>query len=215
MKDALMIELLGEFVINYISKAGYPAVFLLMTLESALIPIPSEVTMPFAGFLVGLGKLNFWLVVLIGATGNLVGSLIAYALGYWGQEKVARDLIKKYGKYLLITYHEVETAEKWFRQRGELIAFGSRLLPAVRTFISLPAGFAQMNIIKFSIYTFLGSFIWSAFLTYLGVTLGENWTVLQTYFHKFDFLIVGLGLILVVFYVRYKLKKLKEEKESK
>jgi len=214
MEVAFMIEFLGEFIIDYISKAGYPAVFLLMTLESALIPIPSEITMPFAGFLVSLGKLNFWLVVLMGAVGNLVGSLAAYALGYWGQEKVARNLIKKYGKYALITYHEVETAEKWFRQRGELIAFGSRLLPAVRTFISLPAGFAQMNIIKFSIYTFLGSFIWSAFLTYLGVVLGENWTKLQTYFHKFDFLIVGLGLALAAFYIYYKMKKLKEEKEN-
>jgi len=212
MKNTLMIEFLGEFIINYISRAGYPAVFLLMSLESALIPIPSEVTMLFAGFLVGLGKLNFWLVVLIGAIGNLVGSLAAYALGYWGQEKVARNLIEKYGKYLLITYHEVETAEKWFRKRGELIAFGSRLLPVVRTFISLPAGFAQMNVIKFSIYTFLGSFIWSAFLTYLGVALGENWTELQPYFHKFGFLIIGLGLALTIFYIYYKLKKLKKEK---
>ncbi len=206
-----MIEVLAEFIINYISQVGYPAVFLLMTLESALIPIPSEVTMPFAGFLVGVGKLNFWLVVLLGAIGNLVGSLAAYGLGYWGQEKFARNLIKKYGKYLLITYHEVEVAEKWFRQRGELIAFGSRMLPAVRTFISLPAGFAQMNVIKFSLYTFLGSFLWSALLTYLGVALGENWTSLQTYFHKFDFLIVGLGVGLVVFYIYYKLKKIKQE----
>jgi len=209
-----MIEVLGEFIINYISQVGYPAVFILMTLESALIPIPSEVTMPFAGFLVGIGKLNFWLVVLLGATGNLFGSLIAYALGYWGQKKFARNLIKKYGKYLLITYHEVETAERWFRRKGELIAFGSRMLPAVRTFISLPAGFAKMNVIKFSFYTFLGSFIWSALLTYLGVALGENWTVLQTYFHKFDFLIVILGIALVAFYVYYKLKKLKEESRN-
>lgn len=207
-----MIETLGYWITNSISSWGYLAVFLLMTLESALIPIPSEVTMPFAGFLVGLGKLNFWLIVIIGSLANLFGSLLAYALGYWGQEKFVRQLIKKYGKYLLITYEEVETAERWFRQRGELIAFGSRLMPVVRTFVSLPAGFSQMNVIKFSIYTFLGAFIWSGFLTYLGVILGENWNTLEVYFRKFDILIISLGIGVIAFYVWYKLRKIKKQK---
>lgn len=206
-----MIEQIGHFITNSISSWGYLAVFILMTLESALIPIPSEVTMPFAGFLVGLGKLNFWLIVIVGSLANLLGSLLAYALGYWGQERFVRQLIKKYGKYLLITYGEVETAEKWFRQRGELIAFGSRLMPVVRTFISLPAGFSQMKVIKFSIYTFLGAFIWTGILTYLGVILGENWNLLEVYFRKFDILIIGLGAGAVAFYVWYKLRKIRRE----
>jgi membrane protein DedA with SNARE-associated domain len=210
-----MIAIIGHWIINSISSWGYPAIFLLMALESALIPLPSEVTMPFAGFLVGLGKLHFGLVVLIGALANLFGSLLAYSLGYWGQEKFVRQLIKKYGKYLLITYHEVETAERWFRQRGELIAFGSRLLPVVRTFISLPAGFAQMNPVKFSVYTFLGALLWSGVLAYLGVVMGENWSILETYFHQFDLLIVALGIGAVVFYVWYKLRKFKKESVSK
>ena len=204
-----MIETLAHLITNSISQTGYLAIFVLMTLESALIPIPSEVTMPFGGFLVGLGKLNFWAVVLIGSFGNLIGSLFAYALGYWGQEKFIRQLIKKYGKFLLITYDEVETAERWFRQRGELIAFGSRLLPVVRTFISLPAGFSQMNIFKFSLYTLAGSLIWSAVLTYLGVMLGENWNVLEVYFRKFNIVIVIAGVLIAGIYVYHKIQKIR------
>lgn len=204
-----MIEQLGNWITNSISTWGYFAVFFLMTLESALIPIPSEVTMPFAGFLAGIGKLSFWPLVLIGGLANLTGSLISYALGYWGQEKFIRHLVKKYGRYLLISYDEIETAERWFRQRGELIAFGSRLLPVVRTFISLPAGFSQMNVFKFSIYTFLGAFLWSMVLAYLGVILGDNWNILEVYFRKFDILIIIGGMSLVAFYIWYKMRKIK------
>lgn len=205
-----MIETIGREITNSISTLGYPAVFILMTLESALIPIPSEITMPFAGFLVGLGKLNFWVVVFIGAVANLTGSLGAYALGFWGQEKFVKNLIRKYGKFLLITYDEVETAERWFRKRGELIAFSSRLLPVVRTFISLPAGFSQMNLFKFSIYSFAGALIWTTFLTYLGVILGENWQILEVYFRKFDIAIVIGGIVLVGIYIWYKIRKIRK-----
>lgn len=206
-----ILEPIAHWITNSIATIGYPAVFFLMLVESALIPVPSEVTMPFAGFMVGLGKLDFWLVVLVGGVGNLVGSLAAYALGYWGQERFVRQLVKKYGKYLLITYHEVETAEKWFRQKGELIAFTSRLLPVVRTFISLPAGFSQMNVVKFSVYSLAGALIWSAILTYLGVLLGENWDVLGTYFRKFDFLIALAAIFLITGYIYFKIKKIKKE----
>lgn len=205
-----MLEILASSIVDFIASFGYLAVFILMTLESALIPIPSEVTMPFAGFLVGVGKLNFWVVVLIGAVGNLVGSWAAYALGYWGQETVVRKVIKNYGKYLLITEHEFDKAEKWFRIHGSKIAFFSRLMPVVRTFISLPAGIARMNILKFSFYTLLGSLLWSAFLAWLGVVLGQNWHTLGTYFHKFDIVIVAGGVGLAGFYVYHKLKKIKK-----
>ena len=208
------LEPIIHWITDSISVLGYPAVFFLMLVESALIPVPSEVTMPFAGFMVGLGKLNFWIVVLMGGVGNLVGSLLAYALGYWGQEKYVRQLIKKYGKYLLITYEEVETAERWFREKGELISFTSRLLPVVRTFISLPAGFSQMNVIKFSVFSLAGALIWSAILTYLGVLLGENWNILEVYFRKFQFLIVAVCVLLAAGYVFYKIKKIKRETKS-
>lgn len=204
-----MIETLASLIVDFIASFGYLAIFLLMTLESALIPIPSEVTMPFGGFLVGLGKLNFWLVVFTGAMGNLVGSLMAYGLGYWGQEAVVKKLVRNYGKYLLIAEEEVDQSERWFKKHGGKIAFFSRLLPVVRTYISLPAGIAKMNVLKFSVYTFLGSVIWSAFLTWLGVILGQNWRILETYFRKFDILIVIMGATLVGFYVYHKVKKIK------
>lgn len=178
-----------------------------MTLESALIPIPSEVTMPFAGFLSGQGILNFWLVVLLGGLGNLLGSLLAYFLGYYGQEKYVRNLIRKYGKYLLISLEEVDRATSWFKTHGELIAFGSRLLPVIRTFISLPAGFSQMNVFKFSFYSFLGALFWSAFLTFLGYLLGSNWHVLGVYFQQFDILIL-VGIVgIIALYVYQKTRK--------
>lgn len=205
-----MLEQFAIIITDIITSFGYLGVFVLMTFESALIPIPSEVTMPFAGFMVGLGKLNFLLVVFIGAIGNLIGSLMAYALGYWGGETVVHNLVRKYGKYLLITLEEVETSEKWFKNHGSKIAFFSRLLPVVRTFISLPAGIAKMNVLHFSIYTFLGSFLWSAFLAWLGLMLGQNWNVLGGYFHKFDYLIVATGLILTALYVYHKIQKIKK-----
>lgn len=205
-----MFEQIGHLITTSIADTGYWAIFFLMTLESALIPVPSEITMPFGGFLVGLDKLNFWWVVAVGALGNLVGSLMAYALGYWGQETVVRKLVKNYGRYLLITQEEVDQAEQWFRTHGGKIAFFSRLLPVVRTFISLPAGIAKMNIVKFSLYSLAGSLIWSAFLTWLGMLLGQNWKILEVYFRQFEVVIVLIGILLVAAYVYHKVQKIKK-----
>ncbi len=204
-----VIEVLGSFIVNIISSTGYAGIFFLMALESALIPIPSEVTMPFSGSLVATGKLSLWVVVLTGAIGNLFGSLLAYALGFWGQETIVRSLIKKYGKYLLISEHEFERSQKWFVKYGQLIVFASRLMPVVRTFISLPAGIARMNLTRFIIYTTIGSLIWSFILAYVGVVLGQNWSSLETYFRRFDLVIVVLGVLAVIAYIYYKVKKIK------
>lgn len=180
-----------------------------MTLESALLPIPSEITMPFAGFLVQKGMMNFWLVVLVGSLGNLFGSLIAYCVGYFLEESLIVSLIKRYGKFVLISEHEYLRAVKWFAKYGAPIAFFSRLLPAVRTFISLPAGLAQMNIWKFSIYTFAGSFIWCTFLTWMGVYLGNNWNSWEPYFRKFQFAIIAVFVAGILWYINHKLKIVK------
>lgn len=205
-----MLEILGSYIINFISSTGYFGVFILMTLESALIPIPSEITMPFAGSLVPLDKFNFWLIVLAGTVGNLAGSLLAYALGFWGGENVVRIVIRKYGKYVLVSEHEFDNSTRLFTKYGELIVFFSRLLPVIRTFISLPAGIARMNLTKFIVYSTVGAAIWSIFLTYIGVTLGKNWSSLESYFRKFDLLIVFLGVLLAGAYFYHKLKKLKK-----
>ena len=210
----IVLELLASFIIWLISTLGYPGIVLAMAIESACIPLPSEVIMPFSGFLVSSGRFNFWLVSLAGGFGCLFGSWAAYGLGFFGGEKIVRKVIKKYGKYVLVFEYELDEAEDWFRKYGATIAFTSRLLPVVRTFISLPAGIAKMDFKVFSIYTLVGSLIWSAILAYLGKVMGENWDTLGSYFHKFDFLIVALGIIAVVWYIRHKVKKIKKYKRG-
>ncbi|MBI3619853.1 DedA family protein [Candidatus Roizmanbacteria bacterium] len=202
-----IITFFTHFIIGIIEKSGYLGVFTLMAAESALITIPSEVTMPFAGFLASAGKMNLYLVILTGALANLFGSLLAYALGWWGEEHLIRSLIKKYGKYVLVSEHEYDRSERWFRRYGEKIVFFSRVLPIVRTFISLPAGIAKMNLLRFSIFTFLGSLIWSAFLTYIGFMLGKNWHSIEGVYRQFEYLIVICVFLLGLYYVAHKLKK--------
>lgn len=209
-----MLEFISSYIIHLIQSLGYFGIFLLMTLESALIPIPSEVTMPFSGYLISRGQLSFFEVVLVGAFGNLVGSWIGYTLGYFLEETIIITLIKKYGKFILITIDDYNHSLKWFNKFGDKIAFISRVIPAARTFISLPAGLAKMNFWKFSIYTFLGSLIWSAFLTYIGVYLGEKWDTIGGYFHKFDLILAVLILLGVLLYINHKLKIFKFKKTS-
>ncbi|PIQ72849.1 alkaline phosphatase [Candidatus Roizmanbacteria bacterium CG03_land_8_20_14_0_80_35_26] len=210
-----MIEQIITFftglIISVISKTGYFGIFGLMAAESALIPIPSEVTMPFAGYLASVARFNIYLVILVGALANLFGSILAYWLGYWGEDHVIRQLIKKYGKYLLMTEHEYERSERWFRKYGEKITFFSRILPIVRTFISLPAGVAKMNFWKFSFFTFFGSLIWSGLLAYIGFVLGKNWYTLSGYYRKFEYLIVFAVLALGIYYIVHKLQKLRKK----
>lgn len=195
---------------SFISAYGYVAVFLLMTAESALIPIPSEITMTFAGFLAGIGIMNFWFVVTIGALGNLVGSLLAFWLGRKMGEGWIRIAIRKWGKWILVHEKDFDTSLNWFHKYGQGITFGSRLLPIVRTFISLPAGIADMNVVKFGIFTFIGSFIWSGVLAYLGLKLGQNWTAVEPFFRKFQFVIVGLVVLSIAYYIYSHLKRKRE-----
>lgn len=202
------MEFLAAWITNFISQVGYQGIFLLMLLESACIPIPSEVTMPFAGFLSSTERFNFWLVVLVGAGGNLVGSWLAYFFGWWGQDPVVRASVRRWGKYILISEADLTQAEKWFNRYGDPIIFFSRILPVVRTFISLPAGIAKMNFFKFTIYTFLGSFIWSYILTKIGFTLGENWTVLEKYFRQFEFVIFGFLFVVGFWFALHKIRRL-------
>jgi len=184
---------LANFVINIISNSGYLGIFALMTVESALIPIPSEVIMPFSGYLVSTGKFNPILVTLAGGAGNLVGSLIAYFIGI----KLGREVILRYGKYILLNKSHLDWAESFFKKHGDKTTFVTRLLPGIRTYISLPAGIAKMDLKKFSAYTFAGSIIWSAILMYVGITLGAEWNKIRDYSHYID-AIVGIGIIIIV-----------------
>jgi membrane protein DedA with SNARE-associated domain len=203
-----IISLITTFIINIISSWGYFGVGALMAIESACVPLPSEIIMPFAGFLVAQGKFSLLGVTLAGALGCVVGSIIAYAVGAWG----GRGFIKKYGKYILISRHDLAIADNFFNKYGSAAIFFSRLLPVVRTFISLPAGIAKMNFSKFVIYSFLGSVPWSFGLAYLGKKLGDHWNTLGVYFHKFDFVMVIIIMALVVWYVWRHVKQMKNEK---
>lgn len=196
-----------QILTTLISDYGYFAVFVLMTAESALIPVPSEVTMTFAGFLAGVGILDFWVVVLIGAFGNLAGSILAFLLGKAMGEGWIRVTIRKWGKWILVHEKDFDRSLIWFQKYGQGITFGSRLLPIVRTFISLPAGIADMDIKVFSIYTFIGSFLWSGVLAYLGLKLGQNWEMIDPYFRKFQLVIVGVGILAVAFYIWNHIKR--------
>ena len=201
-----MIEFATHLIIQFIENTGYLGIFILMTLESALVPIPSEITMPFAGFLVQRGELNLAGVILTGAFANVFGSLIAYGLGYYLEEHIILKHLNKYGKYFLLNMKDYERSLNWLKKHGDAVAFFSRVLPAVRTFISLPAGLSEMNVFKFAIYTFLGSLIWSTFLTYIGVYFGENWHVLEPYFRQFQILIGAVFVIAVLVYLNHKLE---------
>lgn len=197
-----VVAFLAHFIINTIAKLGYFGVTLLMAVESANIPLPSEIIMPFSGFLVFKGQFNLWVVGFWGAMGNLLGSLFSYYLGALG----GRPLIEKYGKYILFSRRDMERAEQWFKKYGEVTVLLTRLMPVVRTFISLPAGISKMNVGRFSLYTFLGSFPWSVFLAYLGFKTGENWEFLRVYFKKFDVVILLLGFLLLIFWLKHRLK---------
>ena len=204
----------ANFIIDFISSLGYFGVIAAMAISSACIPIPTEVIMPFSGFLVFKGQFSLINVTLAGGFGSLIGSWIAYFVGFRGGERVVRNLIKKWGRFVLVTEGELDMAIAWFQKHGEIIAFSSRLLPVVRTFISLPAGIAKMEIVKFSFFSLIGSLISCYFLAVVGMKLGESWDILGKYFHKFDLLIVLSGAALVAWYVHHKLKKIRGAEKS-
>lgn len=208
-----LIASITHFITSFIANTGYWGIFLLMTSESALIPIPSEVTMTFSGFLASTGQFSLFWVIIVGAIANLVGSLLAFWLGYWAGEHIVRIWIRRYGRYLLITEQEYNRSEQWFRKYGENVVFFSRVLPIIRTFISLPAGLAKMNIWKFSLLTFIGSLVWSAALAYIGFYLGANWNSLENYYRRFEYVIVA-GIVLLAFIYIYKKAKELQKKHS-
>ena len=193
-----IIAVLATWIMGVISSMGYSGIVLLMGIESACIPLPSEIIMPFAGFLVFKGEMTLWGVAFAGAIGCVVGSIPAYYLGMYG----GRPLVEKYGKWVLISHKDLNWADKAFEKHGEIIIFIGRLLPAVRTFIAFPAGVARMNMTKFVVYTFVGSLIWCYLLALAGFKMGENWESLKVYFHEFHYVIAGAGLVFVIWYVR-------------
>ncbi|PWB38716.1 MAG: alkaline phosphatase [Parcubacteria group bacterium] len=192
-----LIDFLAQLVVNIISHIGYCGIFLLMLVESCGIPMPSEVIMPFSGFLVVDGQLNFLAVVIIGTIGNLAGSILAYWIGAKG----GRLLLEKYGKYILISRHDLSLADRLFARWGQAVVFFGRLLPVVRTYISFPAGIARMNFKKFCLYTFLGALPWSILFVWLGVKMGSHWDLIREKLHDFDMAMLALVILAILFYI--------------
>jgi len=197
---AKIIAALSAFIISVISAGGYFGIAVLMAIESACIPLPSEIIMPFSGYLVYMGRFRLLWVATVGALGCNLGSAVAYAVGYYG----GRPLVEKYGSYILLSRHELDWADRFFGRYGNVTVFVSRLLPVVRTFIALPAGVARMNHAKFHFYTFVGSWPWCLGLAYVGMKLGQRWETdprLRIWFHRFDAVILAVILIGIVVFI--------------
>ncbi len=192
-----ILAVLFVLIKTVIGVTGYGGIALLMAIESACIPLPSELIMPFAGYLVFDGKMSLFWAATAGAIGCNLGSLVAYEIGFYG----GRPLVERFGSYILMGRRELDWADHFFQRWGQAAVFVGRLLPVVRTFIALPAGIARMPRGRFHLYTFLGSWPWCFGLAYLGMKLGENWRSLGKYFHKFDAVIGAVLVIAVVYFV--------------
>lgn len=201
-----MLASITEWTINLVSTLGYTGVFIAMAIEAASIPLPSEIIMGIAGFLVFKGEMNLFVAGFIGALGNAFGSTTMYVLGSRG----GRPAVKKYGKYVHITEEKFERTEAWFKKYGEKMIFFFQLLPIVRTFISFPLGVLKANFIKFRIYTFVGAFLWCTLLAYISFLLGPEWEKLGQYMHQFEIGLVVLAVVAVVGYLFYRMYKRKK-----
>ena len=191
-------------ILSIIEKIGYLGIFILMVAESTILPVPSEAVLPFAGYLVGEAKLNFWLVLSVATIGTTTGSLISYHIG----KKAGRWIIEKHGKYFLLDTNHLSIAEKWFLNHGSKTIFICRFVPAIRHVISIPAGVAKMNLKKFVTYTTIGGLIWNAILICAGMQLQKNWETILKYTQWIDLIIITILIALVIIFLKKKMKKI-------
>ncbi len=202
-----ILSIFGVLATKLISTLGYVGIFFLMMTESMVFPTPSELVMPFAGFLAAQGRFSFALVILFSSLGSIIGSLISYAMGYYGGNR----LILKYGKYLLLDEHDLKKTEEWFAQRGERTVLLSRFIPVVRHLISIPAGIGKMDLKKFCIYTLIGATLWNTFLAYLGYLLGENWAEVR---HYSEYISIPAAILIVIAGAYTVYRHVKHKKQS-
>lgn len=198
---------LSSFATTIISTLGYPGLVAIMVLENVFPPIPSEVVLPFAGHLSSLGIFNFWLVVLSGMIGSIGGAEILYAIGFYGNERVIKRLIRRFGRWALITEDDLEKAERWFKKHGPKAVFMARLVPVVRSLISVPAGIAKMPQGSFLFYTALGTTLWSFILACLGKILGENWRMISRWVNNYEQVTLVAITFAIIIFIYGKLKR--------
>jgi len=204
-----MVTTIIDFLVNSITSVvglvGHAGTFSLMILTACGIPFPSEVTMPFSGFAVAEGKLIFFWVIVAGVLGDLTGALLAYWIGFRG----GRPLVERYGKYILLSKHDLDTADRWFKNYGSITTFFGRMIPIIRTYISFPAGIAKMDVKKFALFTVLGAIPWLTFLTYMGTIMGENWEQIRDCLQSVD---LAVGVFIVLFITWYIWRHIKHSK---
>ncbi|MBQ4402946.1 MAG: DedA family protein [Selenomonadaceae bacterium] len=196
------MEQISQFFLSFIDSWGYFAVAILMAMENACIPVPSELILGFAGYLVSAERMTFTGAMIAGMIGGMIGSIFAYFVGATG----GRKFVDKYGKYFFIKKSHVDLAQKWFDKYGIRAVFFSRMLPVIRTFISLPAGFARVNFKQFLFYTFAGSLPWTALILWAGIMLGDNWEYLLEIGHEFSLLFVIVS-VLIIAWLYFRRKK--------
>ena len=204
----MIVELIVEYITKTMEYLGWPGIVVLMALESMIAPVPSEVVMPFAGYLVAQGKFSFGAALLASSLGSILGSLLSYWMGAY----LGRPALLKFGKYFLLNEEHLDWTEKWFKKSGEKTILISRFIPIVRHLISIPAGMARMNISKFSFFTIIGATIWNFILLYAGFKLGSHWELIHEYSSQLDIIFI-VGLVLIVgyfFWNNYKKKKNKK-----
>ncbi len=193
-----LLEQVGGWIESLIAAIGYPGIVLAMALENIFPPIPSEAVLPFAGALSAKGEMNFWGAVAAGTVGSLIGAVVLYAIGYFAREAGVRRMVEAYGKYALISEKDLDRAAAWFERYGEAIIFFGRLIPLIRSIISVPAGYTRMNMARFLIYTTLGTTVWNLILTYIGWILGENWADISKLIAPYEngaLVVMGLAVV--------------------
>lgn len=205
-----LTQWIAKVAVALIAATSYPGIFFLMMLESMVFPVPSEAVMPFAGFLIVDGQLTFFGVIFAATLGSIVGSLLSYAMGYYG----GKPFISKFGKYLLLDSHDLDITERFFQKYGSLTIFIGRFIPIIRHLISIPAGIGKMNLFKFSIYTIIGAAMWNSFLTYIGYKLKEHWSSVMEYSHTIDVVVIILFVIVVAYY-GYKIYSTRKKNKRK
>ncbi len=209
-----MINSFIDWLVNLITVIGYPGVMLSMFVESFFAPIPSEIILPFSGFVASSGALNIYLVVVLASFAAYLGSLPFYLIGRWGKDKV--DIfLREYGKYLFIKEGDLDKGYDVFNKHGNKMVFFGRLIPIVRTVISFPAGVADMNFVLFSAYTFAGTLIWSSILAGAGYLLGDNWSSISGYISKYEKIILVILILVIVLFVARGIRNAIKEKRSK
>lgn len=199
----MLFERLSELFTAIIASSGYLGVFVLMALESMVAPVPSELVMPFAGFLVADGKLNLWLVIVVSTLASIAGSLISYAIAYFGE----KELIHKFGRFVFLDKDELGWTEKWFKKQGSITILISRFIPVVRHLISIPAGLGKMNLKRFVVYTAVGATAWNTFLLWVGMQLRERWEIVRKYSSQLDVLVVAVIIVAVAYYAYRRWKR--------